>query len=103
MEKAHKIKDRKSSVEEKSLLANSYSNPLHLVGIGKTDKSAPKVEVRNLGNKLQSSIFSSFYPDGDRTICNLMKRLDTPSDVGFLKEPKQGTALVFFQKVEKEV
>ena len=99
MEKAHKIQDSQSSIGEKSLLANSYSNPLHLGGgdsiIGKTyrmDRFAPN-EVWILRKKLQSSIPSAFYYNRHQFIYNLMESLGTPPELDFLKEPKQGTVL----------
>lgn len=112
MDKAHKVKDSQSSVGEKSSLANLYSNPLHLGGgdpiIGKTYQMhvfSPK-EVSRLRRKLQpfdagETIASAFYPDRDQAIYNLMERLDTPPELDFLKEPKQGKFL-FVQKLQED-
>jgi hypothetical protein len=68
--------------------------------IGKTYQMhmfSPK-EVSTLRRKLQpfdagETIPSVFYPDRDQAIYNLMERLDTPPELDFLKEPKQGKFL----------
>ena len=90
IDEAHKIIDSHSSIGERSILANSYSNPLYLGGgdpmIGKT---FPK-EVWILGKKLTSSIPTAFYYYRDQAIYNLMERLDPPPELGFLEEGKQG-------------
>lgn len=106
MDKVHQIKDRKSSIGEKSLLENLYLNSLHLGGdpmIGKTfhmHKFAPK-EISILRKEMQSSIPSAFYHNRDQDIYNLMERLDTLPELDFLEELKQGMIL-FVQELQDD-
>lgn len=100
MNKAHKIKERQSSIGEKNVLANLYLNPLYLAGsdpiIMRTlqmDTFSPN-EVLSLRRKLGpfdagKTNPSAFYSDRDQTIYNLMEGLDIDS----LEEPKQGKFL----------
>ena len=111
MNKARHIKESQSSIGEKNLHANLYLNPLHLAGsvlpVMKSfqmDKFAPK-EVSSLRRKLgpfdtAKMNTSALYPDRDQTICNLIARLDTPSELHFLEELTQGT--FFVQEVQDD-
>lgn len=108
---ALEVKGGQVVIADQRLLGTSCSNTLHLGGgdriIGKTfqmDKFAPK-EVSSLKRKLQSygageSIPSVRYPDRDQAIYSLVERLDTPIELDFLKEPKQGKS-TFVREVQE--